>query len=416
MEPFLPPRFNLALHWTADAALPLFLRTALNILSVEISDEDKALARRLREQNLIVYLNHPTTAEPAVAYSLANTMGVRFHYIASREVFDWLGGMMGYLLQGLGAFSMMPGTEDRDSIRMARSILGRPGGQLVVFPEGEPPTGENDRLRPFLRDAMHLAFRGHKDLDRSDTEMELMVLPAFVRYVLEGSRQDILRDVHASLSRLESRPGLIVNADDVSAPGGSLFERIVRLHRNILRLGEEEFGLTAEVAGGRSLRLQHAILDDLADRHAMADYPRDQSPVEKHRFIRSIIERRQVNFPDPRLPEMNREQINDALVRCGRAASLIALGEEAVDPSIASVAETVIERIQRMEEYFSNGGGRPRPCRALIRLGEPIRVKEFMSTYERSKKVGLGEFTEQVRLRLSSLLEETRSRCTKLEE
>ena len=89
MEPFIPAGFNLALNWTADLLFPVLLRAVQNINEVVITDEDKAMLRSLKKDRLLFFTNHPTTAEPPIAYHIANLMGTRFKFMASRQVFEW---------------------------------------------------------------------------------------------------------------------------------------------------------------------------------------------------------------------------------------------------------------------------------------------------------------------------------------
>lgn len=449
MEPFIPPRFNLALHWTVDATFPVLIKAGLNLDSIEVSEEDRRRLRELRGERMILPINHPTTAEGAVAYFLGNQMGSRFHYMASREVFDWLGGMMGVVLQGLGVFSVLPGTEDRDAIRMARSLVAAPGGKLVVFPEGDYPTGLQNSLGRFESDAVHLAFRALKDLRRGQEEGEIYVVPTVVRHILSGSHQSVLNELESSMRRLESRfgaampdgsmlpdgallagtaiqTGSAVQAggtvfSDVAMPGlsGSFSERLASLRLRLLALAEGENGRDAlDVRDARGAqhepadrvhRLAHDALDRVASRHHVQDYPSKDDIHAKLRFLLSVIERRRVDFPDPRLPEMTGDELNVASRDCRRASILLALG----DACDTETAEGVMEHIRLMEEYVS-GSSRPRSSRAVVRIGAVLRASEFLPAYERSRKIGLAELTERLRTEMQTLLDQTRVLCTRL--
>lgn len=404
MEPFIPPRFNLALHWTVDATLPVLIKTGLNIDSIDVSDEDRQRLRELRNERLILHLNHPSTGEGAVAYHLGNQMGARFHYMASREVFDWLGGMMGVMLQGLGVFSVLPGTEDREAIRMARSLVTLPGGKLVVFPEGDYPTRLQNGLQRFEPDAVHLAFRALRDLRRAEDPGEVFLIPVAVRYVLSGTHQEIEHELSTSIRKLEERLG--------HRSGGSLPERLNELRLHLLRKGEEELGLQG---GDRPLTdrmhsLSVAMLDRLAARHRVQDYPLTEDAPEKLRFLLSVIERRRVDFPDPRLPEMTGDELNVGQRDCNRSALLLVLASEAWD---RETAEGLMERIRHLEEYAS-GSSRPRSSRSVVRLGQILRASEFLPAYERARKIGLAELTERLRTEIQSGLDQTRALCTRL--
>jgi hypothetical protein len=89
MQPFIPPQFNLPLNWTADLILPTLFKLVHNITDVVISEEDKEMIRKLNKDRILFFTNHPSTAEPPIAFHVGNVMGTRFKYMASRQVFDW---------------------------------------------------------------------------------------------------------------------------------------------------------------------------------------------------------------------------------------------------------------------------------------------------------------------------------------
>src|SRR5262249_45572228 len=110
---FIPPDFNLAAAWAADLAFPSMLKNLMNIDEIVVRPEDRSFLRALRSERLIVCSNHPTQAEPPVMWHVANVMGTRFRYMATRRAFDhWL-GFMGLWFRGMGAYSVLPGVADR---------------------------------------------------------------------------------------------------------------------------------------------------------------------------------------------------------------------------------------------------------------------------------------------------------------
>ena len=107
------------------------MRKIYNVDEIIIRPEDIKMLREMRNERMIFLSNHPTTAEPGVAYYIANLIRTRFYYMAGREVFNWSFGFNGFVMSRAGAFSFMLGTTDWDSIRMARSILAKKDGKLV---------------------------------------------------------------------------------------------------------------------------------------------------------------------------------------------------------------------------------------------------------------------------------------------
>jgi len=65
MQAFIPPSFSLPLHWTADLLHPILLKIMHNIDEIVIKDEDRQMLRDLRDDRLLFFTNHPSTAETA---------------------------------------------------------------------------------------------------------------------------------------------------------------------------------------------------------------------------------------------------------------------------------------------------------------------------------------------------------------
>ncbi|HMV81251.1 MAG TPA: 1-acyl-sn-glycerol-3-phosphate acyltransferase, partial [Leptospiraceae bacterium] len=85
-KPFIPAEISYPTVWFLDAAFPMIAKTALNLEGVEITDTDRKMLRGLQKKRILYMSNHPSTIEPPVAYYVANAMGSRFHYMASRIV------------------------------------------------------------------------------------------------------------------------------------------------------------------------------------------------------------------------------------------------------------------------------------------------------------------------------------------
>ncbi|GIX41567.1 MAG: hypothetical protein KatS3mg129_1300 [Leptospiraceae bacterium] len=268
MEPFIPPGFNLPLLWTLDLSFPILAKLIQNLEEIEISKEDRNYLRTLRNYRLIYASNHPTTTEPIVAYYVANVMGSRFNYMASRQVFDWGNGLVGKLIQNVGAFSVLPGTSDREAIKTARKILSSPSGKLVLFPEGEPTSGENDHLMPFQPGIAQLAFWSYEDIIKTEPEEDLYILPAFVKYIIKGTDAQIKGELHQSLQRIEKKLG-------IDPKNKNLLRRFLTIGRILLEEAERIYNIKPEKEKGwdyRIGRVRHQILDNIANKFHIKGY------------------------------------------------------------------------------------------------------------------------------------------------
>ena len=106
---FIPPNFNLGTAWFADAVNPAILKIGANIDGLKFEPDDRRMLRELKDKRVLFFSNHPTQAEPVLAWQVANAMGSRFNYMATRRAFDYFNGMLGTLFAQTGAFSVIPG-------------------------------------------------------------------------------------------------------------------------------------------------------------------------------------------------------------------------------------------------------------------------------------------------------------------
>ncbi|MCB1169447.1 MAG: 1-acyl-sn-glycerol-3-phosphate acyltransferase [Leptospiraceae bacterium] len=399
MEPFIPPGFSLPLAWGIDFSLPVLLKFVQNLESVEIMPEDKQMLRDLRKDRILYCSNHPTTSEPPVAYAVAKTMGSRFHYMASRQVFDWGSGVVGRVIQGIGAYSVLAGTADRESIKMSRSILAHDGGKLVVYPEGEPTSGENDSLLPLQPGIAQIGFWGLEDARKVDPGADIKVLPAFVKYIYTGTEAAIKGDLHSSLKKLERRLG-------VDPKNRNLLRRFLTIGRVLLEKEEKHYHIAAGSLKDwdyRVGRVRHAVLDQVADRIQVKGYNRNADAIEKLRFLLSILEMITVGYPDPRLPQIDEDTTKWAQQECEKAYLFIVTRPEYLisHPS----AERFYEWLGRYETHVL-GKTSPRSRKAYVRFTEPLSLGSYYEEYKKNRKQGIETMLNDLKGALERLMVE----------
>lgn len=405
MEPFIPPGFNLPLLWTIDLFFPALAKLVQNLDSIEISEKDKSYIRTLRNHRLIYCSNHPTNSEPVVAYYVANTMGTRFNYMASRQVFDWANGLVGKIIQNVGAFSVLAGTADRESIKTARKILTQKGGKLALFPEGEPVSGENDHLMPFQPGIAQLAFWAYDDLKQMEEKDDILILPAFVKYIYTGTEAQIKGELHESLRRIERK----LNIDPKNK---NLLRRFLTIGRVLLENAEKEYKIDIEKEKGwdyRIGRVRHQILDQIAEKFKIQGYKKENHAIDKLRYILAILEMKTVQYPDPRLPNISSQELEWAKREAMKAYNFISIHTDYLIsyPS----AERMYEWLKHFEEYLF-GESKQRPRKAIVRFHEVISIKANYEQYVQSKKVAIKKVTDELRRRIQILLED----CKKLSQ
>jgi len=132
---FVPPRHNPGMIRLANLTLPLLAHFMGNIRDVQIPDEEFAHLEALRDERAILTPNHPTGNDPFVPFFLSRKLRQPFHYLAAREI---LVGFKGWVMNQVGAYSVIRGIADRPSLRATRALLAEQDRKVVIFPEVAP--------------------------------------------------------------------------------------------------------------------------------------------------------------------------------------------------------------------------------------------------------------------------------------
>ncbi|MCB1174037.1 MAG: 1-acyl-sn-glycerol-3-phosphate acyltransferase [Leptospiraceae bacterium] len=403
MELFIGPKFNLPLAWLSDAAYPLLLKTR-NIQSIEISQTDKKMLRSLKEQRLLFFSNHPSAAEPVIAWHIANLIGSRFHYMATRRAFNFYLGLVGELFRSVNVFSIIPGIPDKKSMKMARSVLARPAGKLVLYPEGEPVCGENDDLMPMMPGIVKLGLGGLEDARKQEPGADIMVLPGFIKYVIQSPRDVIEKDLHRSVSRVERALGL--------RPGNrNMLRRFLQVGRVILEQLEQEYNIQAGPEQDfeyRTGHVRHVMLDNVATKLGVPKYDQSADAIQKLRHLTSILELIELKYPNPQLPQISKSEWDWADRECVRAYDFITIKREYLVSY--PTPERFYEWLARFESLVL--GAKPRalggegfhlPVKAVVSFAKPFALGDFQAEYNRDKTNGLHQVLDRLQSELSTL-------------
>jgi len=408
MKAFIPAKNNPFLHWLVDSVYWIALKAVQNIDEIVISPQDLEILKSMKQERMLFFSNHPTTAEPPVTYHISNLMGTRFRYMASRQVFDWDFGMTGRLLSNLGAFSIIAGINDRDSLKTARSTLAAPEGKLVLYPEGEPTSGENDNLMPFQQGVVQIAIWAYEDAIKEDPKADVKILPAFMKYVFNDPPEVMQKHLTERIHKLEKR-------FDIDPGNKNLLRRFLTVGRYLLQHAESAYNVSVKDEKDfdyRVGRVRHAILDNVADKLQISDYKKDQDAIMKLRQLIAILEMVGVKYEDPKLPKISDEQLSWAKGEIEKAFDFVAIKKDYLIsyPS----AERFYEWLLRFESYTYNkkprmlGGVPPSKTRkAYVYLSKPISIAANYSSNKQERK-GLAEkLLKDLRANMQSMLDES---------
>lgn len=403
MKSFIPPAFSLPLAWIVDAALPALLKQMYNIEEVRISAPDRGMLRGLREERMLYFSNHPSTAEPGIAYHVANVMGSRFNYMASRPVFDWGYGAVGQVIRNVGAFSVLAGAADKESLKTARKLLASPQGKLVIYPEGAM-SGENDNLLPFMPGATQIGFWGFEEARKNDPSCDVHVVPSFVKYVLKADRSVIENELREKLRVFEWRLGI--------EPGRkNLLRRFLTLGRVLLERTEVDYRIPPASTTDweyRVGRVRHAILDGVAERLQLRSYPSKGDAIAKLRHLFTITELLDVGSEDPTLPRADKETLDWAKKECKKAYDFIVINPQYLISW--PTAERFVEWLGRFESLIY-GKTEARPRVAHVLFARPFKLSDYYEEYKKSKRQTVEAVTTRLRRDMEDLLEKARPLC-----
>jgi hypothetical protein len=409
---FIPPEFNLAVAWISDALNPVTLKAAQNIHEVIIQPEERERILKLRDERLLFIANHPSQAEPMLAYYIANVMGTRFNYLATRRAFDFVNGLVGKWFQGTGTFSVMPGVADKESMKMTRFILSQPSGKLVIFPEGEPMCSENDNLMPFQPGIIKLGFSALSDARDKDPNADITILPSFIKYVIRTPKEEVIKNLEGHIGKIERKLG-------VQAGGRNLLRRFLMVGRVLQERAEKEYGIevTTDDYNYRVGKLRHTILDRMAEKMKLKHYDYNSDAIHKLRVITTTLELIEVGYPSSELPKLSSKEMEEIHRECIKAYDFIVVKRDYLISN--PTPERFYEWLQRFESLVL--GARPRmmggevhhePRNAYVFFGKTYKFGDYYADYKKNKSECVTRLLGELRAEMQKMLDDSQSLTT----
>lgn len=391
---FISPAIQYPLLWFFDFAYPIIAKTTLNLEGVEITDSDKAMLRNLQNERVLYMSNHPTTIEPPVTYYVANCMGSRFYFMASRVVFEWGYGLVGEIIRRVGAFSVLAGGLDRDAIKTARSILAKKSGKLAIYPEGMN-SNENDNLLPFQAGGIQIGFWALEDALKIEPDADIKVVTAFVKYVLTEPEEVILKHIEESLSKIEK-------ALSIQPGERNLLRRFLYVGRILLENIEKEYDLpiTSESMEFRVGRARHAALNRAAEGLGIS-FDSNLDAISKMKELFTTVESYELGFPNPKHPNLKPKNLDQVKKDMERAYTFIVI--RPIYLLSRPTAERMIEWLMRYETLVF-GKTHFRPRKAILQFAPVFGLREYYEQYKANKKEVLEEVIGRVKKNIETMM------------
>lgn len=407
-HPFIPPRDNAFVRSAFRAMLPVVGQAIADLRHVTIEDEDVARLKSAAPGRAILAPNHPTIADPMVMLWVSARVGEPFNFLAAREILD---GWRGWVLNRLGAYSVLRGTADRESIRTTRRLLAEMDRKVVIFPEGEIYE-YNDALLAFQTGVAQMGFWALDDLGKAGRDVTLPLFPIAVKYRCCDAPRAAIEN---SLRRLEDALGL--SADRKLG----IYGRILRIGGAVLTRLEDQEQLHPTPDSPLAERIQ-ALREKALVRVASAigvRLDRKQPPADQlHQLFNSLqawvgflpeqhtpyevqLHHRRASYAAPLFQDLERLQ------------SFIAVTGDYV--ASEPTAERVLQLLNRLEREVHGRVIQVVPREALVRVGEPIRLERRYDDYRARRRETVQQVTVELEGKIRELLHSMSAHSTRID-
>ncbi|MBC7996636.1 MAG: 1-acyl-sn-glycerol-3-phosphate acyltransferase, partial [Leptolyngbya sp.] len=282
MLDFRPPKDSPLLLNFIKLCSPAYKKIGLGGLQLKIQEGALQRFQKLKGKRTMVCPNHSNRHDPQTMFFFGQTAGECFNYVAAREVFEWDGGMNGWWLQRIGAYSVVRGAPDRESFKTTKRILCEGKRKLVLFPEGEI-SRQNDTLLPLETGAAQLSFWGLEEVDKQASEEHVYILPVALKYTYTG---DIKPKLSETLSVLEEKLSV------TRQPDSKLYQRLMAVAAKLISLLESEYDKKPAkdaTLNDRITSLRESILHRMAG-YLNVELPKSGKPLDAVRLFRNKID------------------------------------------------------------------------------------------------------------------------------
>lgn len=401
MLDFKPPKPNTVAIKVAKSIVPLTNRWYLKGLTLEIDDASVAHLKTTHGYPTVLAPNHAASADPAVMFLLSKRLSQPYYYMAARESFDKgrFGTLRSFLMQRMGAYSIVRGTVDRNAFRTTRQLLSEGKWPLVIFGEGEI-SQQNDTVMRFERGITQLCFWALDDMKKAETMKPLYIVPIGIKY---RYTQDMWNVIDTALTKLERnilppaartpieryqrlrRIGIAVLSTLAEEyqfkvdPTASLNEQIRGLKEQILSHAEQIMGTRTE--GDILTRVR--ALRNIVDAEVYRDV--EQATEYERKIHEELLHKFQQFYPD-----------------LNRLINFIAISDGYVAEEHSP--ERYLEVIFRLETEVFGTAKIWGPRVALIRAGTPVNLTESYDSYKTGKKETVEQITTELEKTVQNLV------------
>ena len=408
---FFPPKNNRLVTGLIKLGIRGAIRRKLQVHDIKISDEDLNTLRQLQDERCLLAPSHSGGFEPHIIMYLSKQLGQDYNYVAAMELFQQ-SRVYRWLMPRLGVYSVIRGAVDRPSFSMTRQLLAEGKRWLVIFPEGQT-IWQNSMLIPFQQGVFQLAFKGYEDARKQDAEASLYCIPMAIKYVYQ---HDMHAEIDESLSRLEAKLGIADETDDHSR-----YRRLRRIAEVVLAANEKAKGFKANPDASlndRAEQLKLHAVSQLEQQLGITPSPRQQL-LDRIRTLFNTVDRIVYSEPsgsdyERQLAQERQAVVQDYYEDLWRLLQFVALEDGYVKASMTFERFLDVLCLLEMEVCRERKIWGPRT--ALVKVGQPIDLKDRADQYDRDKREAVQSITLEIEDTVRTMLGELESGCRMVQD
>jgi 1-acyl-sn-glycerol-3-phosphate acyltransferase len=334
-----------------------------------------------KEKNarFIILPNHPTHSDPQVINEVCRRMEKKPSFMAAYDVFA-RNKFASWFMQRIGAFSVDREGSDRKAMKCAAQILEEGQYPLVIFPEGNVYFC-NDRVTPFAEGAAYIGLRTQHKLGGNTP---VYAVPISLKYTFV---EDVRENVIFNLDEIAKKFSTSLSSEK------PIIEEVTRI--SILTLSEflqkHDYNLP-----GNNINVDNLINDAVEpiiiklEKEIGITVKKEQNLVSRIRTIRSKIHSIRIDL------EKQKEHSHAADLADEAMLALRILGYSGGyatnNPSLDRIAETVA---RLREDIHSKGSPPVGQRKALVKICQPIDLRQYVSPNEKISKDAIIKLTEE---------------------
>ena len=403
MLDFKPPKPNMTAIKVAEALVPFANQLFLKGLTLDIDAESVTQLKSIHENPTLIVPNHAASADPAVVFLLSKRLSQPFYYMAAREIFDKgkFGGIRSFVLQRLGAYSIVRGTVDRNAFRTTRQVLCEGKWPLVIFGEGEI-SRQNDTVMRFERGAVQLCFWAADDMKKADIDKPLYVVPLGIKY---RYTQDMWNVIDTALTELERN--ILPSASRTPA---ERYQRLRRIGIAVLKTLADEYQFKVEPTASLNEQIQGLKEQILSHAEKIMGIHSDNDVLTRVRALRNLVDAEvyrdvgEMTEYERKIHEEQLQKFQQFYPDLNRLINFIAITDGYV--AAEHSPERYLEVIFRLEKEVFGAAKMRGPRVASIRAGKPINLLESYDTYKTQKKETVEKVTVELETEVQNLITE----------